>query len=41
MLSSQHFGQFQVYGYESNLTVKIDELNVGKYICRASVEGYR
>ena len=31
----------QVYDYDGNLTVRIDETSVGKYICRASVKGFR
>lgn len=30
----------QVRGYEGNLTVRISEQTVGKYICRASVTGF-
>ena len=32
---------FQVYDYDGNLTVRIDENSIGKYICRASVKGFR
>lgn len=32
---------FQVYDYDGNLTLKIDENSIGKYICRASVKGFR
>ena len=32
---------FQVYDYDGNLTVRIDETSIGKYICRASVKGFR
>ena len=30
-----------VYDYDGNLTVRIDETSIGKYICRASVKGFR
>ena len=33
--------RFQVYDYDGNLTVRIDESSIGKYICRASVKGFR
>ena len=32
---------FQVIGYDANLTVRIDRTTIGRYICRASVKGYR
>ena len=30
-----------MYDYDGNLTVRIDESSIGKYICRASVKGFR
>ncbi len=31
----------QVHSYDSELKIKISESTVGKYICRASVQGFR